>query len=152
MAVSPANQDLANSDALKLARKVDPYGERTIGVLTKIDLMDDGTNCLDVINGKVYPLKLGYIGIVCRSQKDILAGKPIKDALVNEDNFFKNSSTYAPLSSRLGTPYLCKTLNVIIVKHIKRCLPIIRSKITSMLYQKEKELKSLQIDDGETTE
>lgn len=49
MAVSPANQDLANSDALKLARKVDPYGERTIGVLTKIDLMDDGTNCLDVI-------------------------------------------------------------------------------------------------------
>jgi len=49
MAVSPANQDLANSDALKLARRVDPYGERTIGVLTKIDLMDDGTNALEII-------------------------------------------------------------------------------------------------------
>ena len=49
MAVSPANQDLANSDALKLARKVDPYGERTIGVITKIDLMDDGTNALEII-------------------------------------------------------------------------------------------------------
>lgn len=49
MAVTPANMDLANSDALKLARKVDPNGERTIGVLTKIDLMDQGTNCLDVI-------------------------------------------------------------------------------------------------------
>jgi len=49
MAVSPANQDLANSDALKLARRVDPFGERTIGVLTKIDIMDKGTNCLDVI-------------------------------------------------------------------------------------------------------
>lgn len=134
MAVSPANQDLANSDALKLARKVDPYGERTIGVLTKIDLMDDGTNCLDVIQGKVYPLKLGYIGVVCRSQKDILSGKPIKEALAAEENFFRTSNIYAPLASRLGTSYLCKNLNVIIVKHIKRCLPIIRSKITSMLY------------------
>jgi dynamin 1-like protein len=134
MAVSPANQDLANSDALKLARKVDPYGERTIGVLTKIDLMDDGTNCLDVIQGKVYPLKLGYIGVVCRSQKDILSGKLIKEALAAEENFFRTSNIYAPLASRLGTSYLCKNLNVIIVKHIKRCLPIIRSKITSMLY------------------
>lgn len=84
MAVTPANQDLANSDALKLARKVDQYGERTIGVLTKIDLMDEGTNCLDILQGKVFPLKLGYIGVVCRSQKDILAGKPIKDALQAE--------------------------------------------------------------------
>lgn len=67
MAVSPANQDLANSDALKLARRVDPMGERTIGVLTKIDLMDAGTNCLDIVQGKVYPLKLGYIGVMCRS-------------------------------------------------------------------------------------
>ena len=46
MAVTSANHDLANSDALKLARKVDPYGERTIGVLTKIDIMDEGTERL----------------------------------------------------------------------------------------------------------
>jgi replication fork clamp-binding protein CrfC len=49
MAVSAANQDLANSDALKLARRVDPLGERTIGVLTKIDIMDKGTNALDLL-------------------------------------------------------------------------------------------------------
>ena len=143
MAVSPANQDLANSDALKLARKVDPYGERTIGVLTKIDLMDDGTNAIDILQGKVYPLKLGYIGVICRSQKDILSGKPIKDALQSEEQYFKTSQVYAPLASKLGTQHLCTSLNVIIIKHIKNCLPIIRSKITSMLYQKEKELKSL---------
>jgi dynamin 1-like protein len=51
MAVCPANNDLANADALKLARTVDPLGERTIGVLTKIDLMDEGTNALEVIRG-----------------------------------------------------------------------------------------------------
>ena len=153
MAVTPANQDLANSDALKLARRVDPQGERTIGVLTKIDLMDEGTNCVDVLQGKVYPLRLGYIGVVCRSQKDIMSGKPIKDALAAEDNFFKTHGTYALLASRLGTPYLCRTLNMIIVKHIKKCLPIIRSKITSMLYQKEKELRSLQVcQDSDQTE
>ena len=45
LAVSPANADLATSDALRLAKEVDPMGERTIGVLTKIDFMDKGTDC-----------------------------------------------------------------------------------------------------------
>ena len=67
MAVTAANSDLANSDALKLARRVDPLGERTIGVITKIDIMDEGTNALDLLAGKIYPLKLGYVGVVCRS-------------------------------------------------------------------------------------
>lgn len=44
LAVSPANMDLANSDSLKLAKEVDPHGLRTIGVLTKLDLMDRGTD------------------------------------------------------------------------------------------------------------
>ena len=145
MAVTPANQDLAKSDALKLARKVDPHGERTIGVLTKVDLMDEGTDCLSIIQGKVYPLKLGYVGVVCRSQKDILAGKPIKEALDLESQFFRTHNKYTPIASRMGTPYLCRTLNMIIVKHIKKCLPVIRSQITSMLYKKEKELKSLEV-------
>lgn len=90
--------DLANSDSLKLARRVDPYGERTIGVLTKIDLMDEGTHALDAIQGKVYPLKLGYTGVICRSQKDILSGRPIKEALTAEEAFFRTSAIYAPFS------------------------------------------------------
>lgn len=49
MAVTAANQDIANSDALKMARKVDPAGERTIGVITKIDIMDHGTNALELL-------------------------------------------------------------------------------------------------------
>jgi dynamin 1-like protein len=114
--------------------------------------MDKGTNCLDIIQGRVYPLRLGYIGVICRSQKDITTGKNIKEALKTEAQFFCTSSQYAPIASRMGTPYLCRQLNMIIVKHIKKCLPVIRSKITSMLYQKEKELKSLKVcsDDNET--
>jgi hypothetical protein len=71
LAVTPANADLATSDALRLAREVDPTGERTIGVLTKIDIMDPGTNCRDVLDGAAYTLRNGWIGIVNRGQADI---------------------------------------------------------------------------------
>ena len=145
MAVCAANVDLANSDALKIARRVDPLGERTIGVITKIDLMDEGTNAIEILSGKVIPLKLGYVGVVGRSQKDILQQKTIDDALKAEDRFFRTSPTYAGLSNRLGVPYLVHTLNKIIVDHIKKNLPEIRSQITALLFSKQKELKSLQL-------
>jgi len=45
LAVTPANADLATSDALRISREVDPSGDRTIGVLTKVDIMDRGTDC-----------------------------------------------------------------------------------------------------------
>ncbi|XP_052624423.1 uncharacterized protein LOC111915695 isoform X2 [Lactuca sativa] len=48
LAVSPADQDVATSDTIKLTKEVDPLGERTFGVLTKLDLIDKGTNALDV--------------------------------------------------------------------------------------------------------
>ncbi len=91
LAVSPANQDLANSDALKLARKADPDGLRTLGVITKLDLMDEGTNAIDIFEGKILPLKKGYIGIVNRSQKDIDDNKTIDQAFEKEKEYFRNS-------------------------------------------------------------
>ncbi|KAJ2389339.1 vacuolar protein sorting-associated protein 1, partial [Coemansia sp. RSA 2611] len=53
LAVTAANTDLANSDGLKLAREMDPDGARTIGVLTKVDLMDKGTDVIDILAGRV---------------------------------------------------------------------------------------------------
>lgn len=61
LAVTAANTDLANSDGLNLAREVDPEGMRTIGVLTKIDLMDQGTDVVDILAGRMIPLRLGNI-------------------------------------------------------------------------------------------
>ncbi|GFN78157.1 dynamin, partial [Plakobranchus ocellatus] len=57
LAVTPANSDLANSDALKIAKEVDPQGLRTIGVITKLDLMDDGTDARDILENKLLPLR-----------------------------------------------------------------------------------------------
>ncbi len=111
LAVSAANVDLANSDSLKLARSVDPQGRRTIGVLTKLDLMDAGTNALDILTGRVYPLKLGFIGVVNRSQQDINVEKSLTDALESEAEFFHNHSAYRNIEHKNGTRYLAKTLN-----------------------------------------
>jgi dynamin 1-like protein len=60
LAVTAANIDIANSDALKIAKKHDPDYSRTLGVITKIDLMDKGTNAVEVLQNKVIPLKLGF--------------------------------------------------------------------------------------------
>ena len=59
LAVSPANSDIANSDALKLAKEVDPQGLRTIGVITKLDLMDEGTDAREILENKLLPLRRG---------------------------------------------------------------------------------------------
>ena len=111
LAVSAANVDLANSDSLKLARSVDPQGRRTIGILTKLDLMDAGTHALDVLTGRVYPLKLGFIGVVNRSQRDIDADKCMSDALESETEFFKSHPQYRNIALKNGTKHLAKTLN-----------------------------------------
>ena len=91
LAVTPANQDLANSDALKLAKEVDPEGLRTIGIITKLDLMDEGTNALDIFEGRLLPLRKGYVGVVNRSQRDIDDKKPIIEALQKEEEWLKES-------------------------------------------------------------
>ncbi|KAG5407595.1 hypothetical protein IGI04_013714 [Brassica rapa subsp. trilocularis] len=69
LAVTPANSDLANSDALQIAGNADPDGHRTIGVITKLDIMDKGTDARNLLLGKVVPLRLGYVGVVNRCQE-----------------------------------------------------------------------------------
>ncbi|KAI8996884.1 Dynamin central region-domain-containing protein [Pilobolus umbonatus] len=141
LAVTPANSDLVNSDSLKMARQVDPEGKRTIGVLTKLDLMDAGTNALDILTGRSYPLKLGFIGVINRSQQDILTNKPMHMAIQAENDFFKQHPAYRSVASRCGTQYLSKQLNTILHAHIKEKLPELRTKLSSLINQTQQELK-----------
>lgn len=142
LAVSPANVDIVNSEALKLARHVDPLGRRTIGVLTKIDLMDHGTNALDILSGRVYPLKLGFIGVVNRSQQDIQGSKPMDEALRDEADFFKHHPAYRNIASRCGTQYLSKTLNTTLMTHIRERMPDIKARLNTLMGQTQQELAS----------
>uniref|UniRef100_A0A9J8B4C4 dynamin GTPase n=1 Tax=Cyprinus carpio carpio TaxID=630221 RepID=A0A9J8B4C4_CYPCA len=140
LAVTPANTDLANSDALKISKEMDPQGLRTIGVITKLDLMDEGTDARDILENKLLPLRRGYIGVVNRSQKDIDGRKDIKAALAAERKFFLSHPAYRHMAERMGTPYLQKTLNQQLTNHIRDTLPALRSKLQSQLLSLEKEV------------
>ncbi|XP_078124776.1 dynamin-2 isoform X1 [Sander vitreus] len=141
LAVTPANTDLANSDALKIAKEVDPQGLRTIGVITKLDLMDEGTDAKDILENKLLPLRRGYIGVVNRSQKDIDGKKDIRAALAAERKFFLSHPGYRHMAERMGTPHLQKTLNQQLTNHIRDTLPGLRSKLQSQLLSLEKEVE-----------
>ncbi|XP_029300762.1 dynamin-1a isoform X8 [Cottoperca gobio] len=141
LAVSPANSDLANSDALKIAKEVDPQGMRTIGVITKLDLMDEGTDAKDILENKLLPLRRGYIGVVNRSQKDIDGRKDINAAMGAERKFFLSHPSYRHLADRMGTAYLQKILNQQLTNHIRDTLPALRTKLQSQLLSIEKEVE-----------
>jgi replication fork clamp-binding protein CrfC len=149
LAVSAANQDISNSDSLNIAKEVDPYGERTIGIITKIDIMDKGTDALDVVSGKLYHLSLGYVGIICRSQEDINNKKSMAVHLEDEKKFFLNHEKYKNIAHKMGTQYLALSLNNILKKHVLKTLPVLKRKINDMIRTSELELKGYGIPLGE---
>lgn len=140
LAVTPANQDLATSDALKLAKEVDPEGLRTIGVLTKLDLMDQGTDARDILENKVFPLRRGYIGVISRSQKDIDGRIDIRASIDKERSFFLSHPAYTHLADRCGTPHLQRTLNQQLTNHIRDTLPALKEKLQRQMFKMEKEV------------
>ncbi|XP_049399844.1 phragmoplastin DRP1C [Solanum stenotomum] len=126
LAISPANQDIATSDAIKLAREVDPSGERTFGVITKLDLMDQGTNALDVLEGRSYKLQHPWVGVVNRSQADINKSVDMMAARRKELEYFESSPEYGHLAHKMGAEYLAKLLS----KHLET---VIRQRIPSII-------------------
>ncbi|CAN1307385.1 Dynamin-related protein 3A [Linum perenne] len=148
LAVTAANADLANSDALQVAGVADPDGYRTIGVITKLDIMDRGTDARNLLLGKVIPLRLGYVGVVNRSQEDINLNRSIKSALAAEEKFFRSHPVYSTVADRCGVPQLAKKLNNILVQHIKAILPVLKTRVSDALVSVAKEHASY----GEITE
>uniref|UniRef100_A0A8C9W6R7 Si:dkey-32e23.4 n=1 Tax=Scleropages formosus TaxID=113540 RepID=A0A8C9W6R7_SCLFO len=140
LAVSPANSDLATSDALKLAREVDPDGRRTLLVISKLDLMDAGTDALEVLLGRVIPVRLGIIGVVNRSQHDINTQKSLTDAARDEQAFLQRH--YPSLASRCGSRYLARTLSRLLMHHIRDTLPELKTRVTVLSAQYQARLNS----------
>ncbi|XP_046871923.1 dynamin-1-like protein isoform X2 [Hypomesus transpacificus] len=133
LSVSPANSDLATSDALKLAREVDPDGRRTLLVVSKLDLMDAGTDALEVLLGRVIPVRLGIVGVVNRSQHDINTQKSMEDCVRDEQAFLQRH--YPSLASRCGSRYLGRTLSRLLMHHIRDCLPELKTRVNVLSAQ-----------------
>jgi GTP-binding protein EngB required for normal cell division len=118
LAISAADVDLANSTALRASRKVDPRGERTIGVITKMDLVDAERGA-SLLTDKKYALRLGYVGVVCRVPAGAGGNKlftrgngNITNAITkNENSFFGAHAEFSPDSNlAVGTKNLKKKL------------------------------------------
>lgn len=116
-------------------------GIRTIGVITKLDLMDDGTDARDTLENKLLPLRRGYIGVVNRSQKDIDGRKDINAAMSAERQFFLSHPSYRHMADRLGTPYLQRVLNQQLTNHIRDTLPGLRDKLQKQMLTLEKDVE-----------
>lgn len=146
LTVIPANQDVATIDVLERAQKADPSGSRTIGVLTKADLVDDGgeQEVLSVLKNIRKPLALGYVIVKNRSQAQLKNGMSLADAVSNEEDFFSNHPVWSSLNKNSrGIASLTKRLTRVLVDRVKDALPAIVTQVQMKLVDVDKELHEL---------
>jgi hypothetical protein len=144
LCVVQANTDIATSDGLQMAKDIDREGKRTIGVLTKLDIMDKGTDAKKALMNEEVKLTLGYVGVKNRSKQDLMDKIPIKDAFKSEKDFFNNHPVYKKLPPGLvGTDVLIQKLTKIFFRMIREHLPTIIKAINDNIKHSEEELALL---------
>ncbi|CAI8605431.1 unnamed protein product [Vicia faba] len=152
LAISPANQDIATSDAIKIAKEVDPSGERTFGVVTKLDLMDKGTNAVDVLEGRHYRLQHPWVGIVNRSQADINKNVDMILARKKEREYFETSPEYGHLAHKMGAEYLARLLSehleIVIRQRIPSIIALINKTIDELNAELDRIGRPIAVDSG----
>ncbi|CAG8502451.1 10083_t:CDS:2, partial [Acaulospora colombiana] len=122
LAVCAADVDLANSEALKSGRKVDPLGLRTIGVITKMDLVEPEYGA-SILRNTDYPLHLGYIGVVCKPPLKKENQENISAALMqHEDEFFRSNYVYSQRGIQVGTGTLRRKLMEVLEESMAKSL------------------------------
>ncbi|XP_029006952.1 interferon-induced GTP-binding protein Mx-like isoform X2 [Betta splendens] len=145
LVVVPSNVDIATTEALKMAQEVDPDGERTLGILTKPDLVDEGTEdtVLKIVNNEVVHLKKGYMIVRCQGQKEITEQVSLTEAIEREKAFFKDHAYFHSLYSdgHATVPKLAEKLTIELVHHIQRSLPRLEEQIEEKIAQTQAELE-----------
>ena len=130
LAVCAADVDLANSPALWASRKVDPLGLRTIGVVTKMDLVDPQQG-RGILEGNRYPLHLGYVGVVCKPGTTLLGRKKdnVGEAVAKrEENYFgKHRDVFGAGGGKSGLMVGTDTLR-------RRLMDVLESSMASSLH------------------
>ncbi|XP_042666921.1 interferon-induced GTP-binding protein Mx-like isoform X2 [Centrocercus urophasianus] len=145
LVVVPCNVDIATTEALKMAKEVDPTGERTLGILTKPDLVDKGTEeaVLKIMRNEVIPLRKGYMIVKCHGQQDINDNLSLASAIQQERQFFETHKHFSILldENKATIPHLANKLTNELVGHIAKTLPAMEIQIHDVLQQAKKELQ-----------
>ena len=143
LAITPSNVDISNSDSLKIAREVDPYFTRTLGVISKVDLVENYLEFVNIIKNNVYPLKYGYIGVTCRTSKENLNNKSLDNQIKDEEDIYQEINEYSEILNNLGIKNLTNKLKDLLTEKIKLSIPTIKENLNNIIFKKEKELKEL---------
>ncbi|CAM9610022.1 unnamed protein product [Chrysoparadoxa australica] len=146
LCVIPSNQDIATVDILERARKVDPSGERTIGVLTKPDLIGPGNEdeVMAVLHNVRKPLQLGYIMVKNRTQEELKNGVTNKEARKLESAFFSSHRHFRNCDPKLlGVDHLTNRLTQLLVARIQHELVPMKADVEAALTEVRNELKGL---------
>ncbi|KAJ1630952.1 P-loop containing nucleoside triphosphate hydrolase protein [Pavlovales sp. CCMP2436] len=127
IAVVPATIDPATSDAIRACRRLDPTGERTLGVLTKLDLLDgSGNSAADVLATNPFRFGLGVVGTRNRSAADMVGGVTVAAARAREDAYFETHSEYSQLPrDQLGAGALATRLGQTLAARVAAAVPAI---------------------------
>uniref|UniRef100_A0A9L0ITW1 Interferon-induced GTP-binding protein Mx1 n=1 Tax=Equus asinus TaxID=9793 RepID=A0A9L0ITW1_EQUAS len=133
LVVVPSNVDITTTEALSMAQEVDPEGDRTIGILTKPDLVDKGTEeqVVDVVRNLICHLKKGYMIVKCQGQQDIQDRLSLAEALRKEKAFFEENPYFRGLleEGRASVPCLAERLTTELITHISKSLPLLENQI-----------------------
>ncbi|XP_062866732.1 interferon-induced GTP-binding protein Mx1-like [Trichomycterus rosablanca] len=145
LVVVPCNVDIATTEALKMAQEVDREGERTLGILTKPDLVDKGTEetVLSIVHNEIVNLTKGYMIVRCRGQKEIMDRVSLNEATDKEKDFFRDHPHFSTLyeEGKATIPKLAEKLTLELVHHIERSLPRLEEQIEKKLAETQAELE-----------
>ncbi|PAA94353.1 hypothetical protein BOX15_Mlig014920g1 [Macrostomum lignano] len=146
LVVIPLTSDTATMEALQLAKDADPYGMRTIGVLTFPDLVNKGAQeeKLMIARNITYPLSKGYVTVKCRNQEDIKNRKSLKDAKADEALFFNTDPFFKQLDSMYrGSDTLARRLSEELLYLVKKFIPELISDVQSVRERLGQELAQM---------
>ena len=101
LCVIPANSYYYANDILKKVKDADSEGKRTLGVITKIDEMDEGYNCSKLLINQEIPLNLGYVGVLNRTKSEMEKNMSLEEKYDKEKMFFNNDEIYSKVPSHL---------------------------------------------------
>lgn len=146
LAVIPSNTDIATQEILSIAKELDPNGLRTLGVLTKPDLIDEGgeENVMSLVEGKRNQLRLGYCIVRNRGQSELSSNATARHR--KERDFFSEEPWSRLDRDRVGTPALQKRLQELLISITRREFPKVQAQILQQLSSCRKRLEGLGAD------
>ncbi len=143
MGVLPARCDIEVDSALELIKQYDQKGERTIGIMTKIDLMNENTDISNYLKNDIsndLKLHYGYFAVKNKNKMELT----YKESNIEECEYFNNHPIYSKLDkSKMGITNLSIYLSNILLNEIKKLIPNIRGQLVEKLMNVNKELDSL---------